>query len=236
MGYSLHTGVRVNDPFEDESRLLQNHTVDTIFDVGAHVGKKTNRYRTLFPSAKIYAFEPSGDSFNLLKDRFLEDSRIMPQNVGVSNEAGKAEFHLNSFSETNSLFATSEDILSHDDPDLYAPIQKVSIELVTIDDFAQDNAIDRIDILKLDVQGAELLALKGAKEMLKTQSISLIRSEVEFSKIYENQALFHEIADFLHSFGYQMYNLYGLYNGPNGQLVAGDAIFMSKALMKSTLS
>jgi FkbM family methyltransferase len=236
MGYSLHTGVRVNDPFEDESRLLRNHTVNTIFDVGAHIGKKTNRYRALFPSAAIYAFEPSEESFNLLKNRFLEDSRIMPQNVGVSDKTGQAEFHLNSFSETNSLFSTSEDILSHDDPSLYAPVQKVNIDLVTLDEFAHSKAIDHIDILKLDVQGAELLALEGAKELLKTQSISLIRSEVEFSKIYENQALFHEIAEFLHRFGYQMYNLYGLYNGPNGQLVAGDAIFMSKSLMKSALS
>ena len=58
---------RIRDPFVQQQRLLEETPAPIIFDVGAHIGLVSRRYRRLMPGASIYAFEPFPDSFAKLK-------------------------------------------------------------------------------------------------------------------------------------------------------------------------
>ena len=115
-------------------------------------------------------------------------------------------------------------------------IGKTQIRTTTIDEFCKENNISKIDILKMDIQGAELLALKGAITKLKNHLISLIYSETIFSLSYDKGALYHEIADFLAKYGYTLYNIYNQnYNqkyASNGQIMSCDSIFLSPQLRR----
>jgi hypothetical protein len=82
----------------------------------------------------------------------------------------------------------------------------------------------------MDIQGGELMALQGAKNMLESASIDVIYTEVLFAKIYEGQATFYTIGEFLEQYGYILYGLYHLSYANNGVVLFGDAIFISPSI------
>ena len=106
-------------------------------------------------------------------------------------------------------------------------IKKIDVDTISIDSFCLTNGIEQIDVLKMDIQGGELDALKGAKQMLANGKVGLIYSETYFLEQYVNQPLFHEIATFLHQYGYYLQDVYNPIYG-NGNIAWADVIFRKK--------
>ena len=104
-------------------------------------------------------------------------------------------------------------------------IGQTNVTTETIDEFCNDHKIECIDILKMDIQGAELLALKGATKLLADKKIRLIYTEAYFRRQYNNQPLFHEISAFLAQYGYYLQDIYSPIYG-NGKIAWCDAIFL----------
>jgi hypothetical protein len=69
--------------------------------------------------------------------------------------------------------------------------------------------------------------------LLKQQSIDLVYTEVLFAKLYEGQASFYSLCEFLENYGYTLYGLYSLHYSKKGVLVWGDAIFISPNIEES---
>jgi len=87
----------------------------------------------------------------------------------------------------------------------------------------------------MDIQGAELLALRGAKEMLSKQAVSLIYLEIILADSYSAQSGLHEYFDYLHSVQYSLLDVYSpMKRGV--QLLQLDAIFISKTVSEKLLS
>ena len=100
------------------------------------------------------------------------------------------------------------------------------MESVDVDQVRLDGILDQdIDVLKLDLQGYELDALKGCEKLL--PRIKAITTEVEFVPLYEGQPLFADIDIYLRARGFRFLNLYELWTHPDGQLTAGDAIYLN---------
>jgi FkbM family methyltransferase len=194
----------------------------TIFDIGANEGQITDRYSQMFPTAKIYSFEPVPEVFTILERKFHENPQIIVNQLAVSDAVGTADFYLHAFTSNvwNSLLPKDpgSNIVPED-------VSAVKVPTITIDVFCDRHNIKTIDLLKLDIQGGELLALKGALNMLQKGAIKLIYSEINFCDLYEGQAMFQDIAAYLHDFGYRTYGLYNLYSPNDGALGWGDAIF-----------
>jgi FkbM family methyltransferase len=224
-------GGGTRDLFADQAAFLQGASPITIFDIGAHEGQTYYTYRSLFPDAKIYSFEPSPSLFVALKLAQGKDRNAEAHQLAVSNTQGKQVFHLNQSSGTNSLLKAGEKAAEYYAPGLFDPKAELEVETTTIDQFMTHHVIADLSILKLDIQGAELMALQGAADHLKRKAITLIFLEVEFVYLYKNQALFHQVCGFLEEMGYVLYNLYNLHSGAKGQLVAGDALFVRQDLL-----
>jgi hypothetical protein len=84
----------------------------------------------------------------------------------------------------------------------------------TLDGFCHENAIERIDLLKIDVEGGELDVLRGSRQMLEQRRIGLVYVEchqlcsaVSFSTTQGHTAL-AELDAFLSPFGYRFVTLY----------------------------
>jgi len=212
-----------SDAFLVKKELLKNCVQPlTIFDIGANEGQTTERYSKMFPTATIYSFEPMPEVFTLLERKFHENPQIIVNQLAVSDAVGTADFYLHAYTSNvwNSLLPKAPDsnIVPED-------VSAIKVPTITIDVFCDRHNINTIDLLKLDIQGGELLALKGALNMLQKGGIKLIYSEVNFSDLYEGQAMFQDIAAYLHDFGYRTYGLYNFYNPNDGPLGWGDAIF-----------
>lgn len=217
--------VKRNKPFEIQKRLLGRDNELVIFDVGAYIGDIAATYKRMFPQSTIYCFEPFPDSFQKLT-QLCRDASIKAHQIAFSDKKGKTTFHINVDLSCNSLLPPTES-----DFKCYSAKSikdgEIQVETNTIDNFCADVGISGIDILKLDVEGAEVNVLDGASRMLSKQAIKLIYSEVMFIPHYTDGCLFHELTTFLKKHGYTLFNLYHLRSAKNGQLKWGNAIFLS---------
>ena len=221
-GLDLRMYRRSSDAFLVKKDLLKKCVQPlTIFDIGANEGQTTERYSQMFPTATIYSFEPVPEVFTILEQKFHENPQIIVNQLAVSDEVGTADIYLHgsTVSVWNSLLPKASGSIVPED------LSVVKVPTITIDMFCDRHNINTLDLLKLDIQGGELLALKGALNMLQKGGIKLIYSEVNFCDLYEGQAMFQDIAAYLHDFGYRTYGLYNIYNPNDGALGWGDAIF-----------
>ncbi|HKO91318.1 MAG TPA: FkbM family methyltransferase [Polyangiaceae bacterium] len=222
------------DAFEEQRRVLARRKVQVVFDVGANVGVTAKRYAGLFPEAQIHCFEPFPDSHDALTRAFPSSQRVHAHAVALSAEVGTRTFYVNKASVTNSLFPTSETYRErHARSDITTTTGSITVPTTTLDEFCSQHGIEHIDVLKLDIQGGELLALRGAERLLRASAIDVIYSEVTFSPIYEGQAFFHDLAPLLFERGYHLYNLYPLTYTRNGLASWTDALWISRSIERA---
>jgi FkbM family methyltransferase len=193
---------------EMKKSLVGAKSNPTIVDVGACTGQTVNDYLASFPTANIFAFEPTPASFTQLQKRFGGNEQVKCFNLAVSDVNGVIPFHLNEFSPTNSSLPTDPKAGIHWGDELLSTTDTVSIQSRRLEGICETNDIGHIDILKLDVQGLELQVLRGSEKLLNSNRISVIYLEVIFVPTYKGQSSYIEISQFLSSKGY---NLYGMF-------------------------
>lgn len=122
-----------------------------IVDIGAHIGLSCIYFTERYPDAKIYSYEPHSDNFKLLEQNITQNNLdIDIFNMGVSNK--QSEQHLYELSHKGTAVHTTV-------PDNRQAAKTHLIECTTIEHIVNDNNIPRIDILKLDCEGAEYAIL-----------------------------------------------------------------------------
>jgi FkbM family methyltransferase len=212
------------DVFALQKQLLGPGGAAVIFDVGASDGRVTRLYRALFERAHIVCFEPDAARVQSLAGLHLRDVEIEQQ--ALADSEGTAHFFVNADPDTSSLLP-SVPLGSHIDQ-YTAPSKTVSVSTTTLDAYCERHRIDRIDILKMDIQGGELAALRGAASLLAAKRVRLIYLEVEFMELYKDQPLYHHIADFLARQGYDLYGIFNLWSIERDRLAWADAIFIAR--------
>jgi FkbM family methyltransferase len=210
------------DAFLKQQKII-NGSVNVIFDIGANRGEVCLLYQATFPEAVIYAFEPFPESYNILIAGFKDNKNIIPYQKAIGDKPCKKTFFVNYNADTNSLLEPQKTGLSSDKQ--VENKNEIEVEVWTIDDFCYKNGIKKIDILKLDIQGGELAALKGAEKMLKEKSVKLIYTEAYFVQQYVDQPLLYDIANYLKQFDYHIQDIYSPIYG-KGSLAWCDAIFL----------
>lgn len=213
------------DPFLAQKSFFDEEKKLVIFDVGAYIGDITAIYTKTFPCATVYCFEPFADSFQKL-NRLARKKYIRPYQIAFSDRNGKVILQVNTDRSCNSIFPRPSSGAKY-----YSKssrnIGRIEVETQTLDTFCDTENITDIDILKLDVEGSELKALRGASERLTDKRIKLIYTEVMFTPHYEGGCLFCDVSGFLSRYDYTLFNLYNLKRARNGQLRWGNAIFLS---------
>jgi FkbM family methyltransferase len=218
-----------DDPFLHQKRLLLHKEVRVVFDVGANYGQTVRKYQHFFPEAVIYCFEPFDAGFSTISNAFKGCPLVKPYQLAISDSVGMKQFHCTTDSVMNSLLPLSPKagILSDS-----RQAQIIEVRTSTLDAFCQEHKIATVDILKLDIQGGELLALRGASRLLMSKAIDVIYCEVNFNEIYTGQAFFHDISKFLYDCEYTLYGLFQVAYCRSGPIGWADAVFISPAIME----
>jgi FkbM family methyltransferase len=227
VGYQLN---RWND-HRKIMRSLIGLDEPVIFDVGASVGSETLEYRKVFPGGRIYAFEPEPESFQVLQQRVNADSHITAYNLAVSNVEGVARFNANAAPACSSLLGTDSKAASNwSVTGVYETVETVDVRAVSLDNFCEANDVPRVDILKLDVQGAEYLVLDGARRLLREGNIRLIFTEIILVPTYAGQrSLFHYLGLFNEN-GYQLVDICDLTRA-HRRLAQADFLFAAPGVI-----
>jgi FkbM family methyltransferase len=201
----------------DDLRSLVPYA-DVVLDCGANVGQMATGLRRLYPDAEIYAFEPVRSVFQELK-RESATIKVHPVCAAVADSCGKATIHLTTSHEANSLLDYQE---GNPCAQWTWVVGTETVDTITLDEWCAQAGVkpDRVDVIKLDVQGAELRALYGARKLLR--SVKAILLEVSFVPIYKDCPLFAEIDAFLRESGYRRHAVY-----PSDQPYNwGDALYI----------
>lgn len=165
-------------------------TPPVVFDVGANTGEyATAVLERLGERARLYCFEPSRHAFERLADAVAGRAEVL--NFALGERNGSAELHFDvAGSPIASLFPRRMDHLG------VAMDDRETVEVRRLDDFCRDNGIERIDLLKLDVEGNELNVLQGAGTLLEDGAIDVIQFEFGGSNV-DSRTFFRDFYELL---------------------------------------
>lgn len=218
--------VEVRNPFEDMPRLLGINEVKGIVDGGAYHGEIALKLAEIFPQATVYAFEPASEAFRNLSGAARIHPRLLPVNLALSSAAGRGTLYLNAQSSTNSLSPVGEGGERYQSWQT-RNVGSERVTRVTLDSWARRAGNPPIDLIKLDLQGHELHALRGARSTLR-RKVKLVYTEVEFVRIYRDNCLFSDVEIYLRQLDFGLYQLYNITVGDDGRIVCADAIFTAQ--------
>jgi FkbM family methyltransferase len=184
------------------SLMRRNSMGGVWIDVGAHHGETTLGYANHNPGLTIYAFEPNLRAAATLIGR-APNFVVLP--VAVAETDGSADFHINAFDAASSLLPMDENARSSWDGGEQLESQKtVTVPTLRLDTFFELAGIARVDLLKIDAQGADLAVLRSAGARLR--DVAKISMEVDISprRLYVGSASREEVLDFLTTAGFAM--------------------------------
>jgi FkbM family methyltransferase len=150
---------------------LSDRSAPIVFDVGANEGHWTTRVLTHYPDATVHVFEPQ----KRLAEQIARQHRVAHvNNIALGNVAGTLElrdYADHPGSQHASLLPGVIDGIHH------GTERRVLVEVATLDAYCRERGIDRIDLLKIDVEGFERQVLEGARRLLDAGSVHAIQFE-----------------------------------------------------------
>jgi FkbM family methyltransferase len=163
------------------SEKLIPHEVKTIIDCGANIGIAALYFASTYPNAKIYSIEPDPSSFSILKLNAAQESRIFPiHGCIVAEKTDVAKFETQGPAWGRKLSAAQS-------------ATSISVPAITLDEIVRDHNIKLIDLIKMDIEGAERNVLSTGNYLAQTQNIVAELHEAytfsDFSKAVARYAL-----------------------------------------------
>lgn len=164
------------------------------YDVGGNKGDYTLMLKKSFPNSKITTFEPNPNTYKVLKKNIGDKSNLI--NKGIGEQEGELQLFFDVNNKTSVQASSNPEILKEIAGTL--ELESVKIEVITLDNFVKE---DRIDLLKIDVEGFELEVLKGAEKLIKDNKIKIIQFEFNEVNIIQRRFL-KDFYDFLPNFNF----------------------------------
>lgn len=196
-----------------------------IFDVGAAIGDVTAKYQSLFPVCTIHAFEPFPEFCQKLQGRFTGNVKFKLNQVALGETEGSVSLSSNTSPFTNSVLLTDPRAAESWGDGVLETKSRFQVPVTTLDSYCQANRVPFIDILKLDIQGGELKALRGGETILQSGRVGLVFLEIIQAPTYVGQPYFEQYLSFFRQTGYVMLDLYSTaWKGV--RLLQSDVIFV----------
>ena len=201
--------------------LLRPTPPAVIYDIGANIGTWTCLAKSLYPAARVEAFEPLA----MHVEGFRRWTASWPDTVKLHTCAlgpveGTATMHVTSFSDASSLLPLNEIGRSTFQT---TPAAEQIVPVIPLDTLVTRDHLPAPDLIKLDVQGYELEVLRGAETCLRHARAVLC--EVSFREYYAGQPLCGDIERYLAARGFALHAL-GASTALGEPLVQADALFL----------
>jgi protein O-GlcNAc transferase len=191
----------MNNSFLYEELDQLSYRID-IVDVGASsLGGYAASYESLMSlgRCKLTGFEPDPEAFDKLITGSKQNCEYHQRFIA---DGETRTFYETNWSLTGSLYPPNTDLLKrfHNLNELVTLVAEHPVQTYRLDDTPN---LEKMDFLKMDVQGAELDVLKHAPRLLKTCLVAQL--EVEFVELYKTQPLFADVDLYMRNHGFQFH-------------------------------
>jgi FkbM family methyltransferase len=186
---------------KDTNHLLKKHIKlgDIVIEAGANTGTETLLIsRLVGDKGFVFAFEPIPHIYTILKSNCelnnLENTTLVKKALGEKNS--ELKFYMADESFTNQGMGTK--LKSHGHVE-----KEINVFQVSIDSFVEENNIQKVDFIKMDIQGAEYDALIGAKKLIEDNRPKI------FLEAGEGWSSIEQLYDLVSSYSYSIYLVSG---------------------------
>lgn len=187
-----------------------------VLDIGANIGMWNKTFQYYFPQSKIISFEANPNCEEYLKKQLVDYKICL---LGDKNKTDIKFYYMKNDKVTTGASIYKENTSYYND-DKY--------DTINLNMYRLDNIIDNethIDLVKIDVQGAELNVIEGMSNILK--NIDYIILEVSLMRYNENSPLFAEVIKFMDEKGFKVFSILEI-NYINDISFQCDILFLNK--------
>lgn len=178
----------------------------TVVDVGAHGSAEADVYAPALigKDAVVIGFEPNAAECTRLNEQWFGQRKFFPYAIG---DGTRGTFHVCRAPLTSSLLRPNRSLIAEFENlfEMCEVTKEIPIDTIRLDDVCE---IGAVDFLKLDIQGATLIALENAEQLLDRTLV--VHAEAEFVPIYTGESLFSECEIFLRHKRFMFHHFHNL--------------------------
>lgn len=184
----------------------------TILEIGAvpsinKPGEPFHQLLTEFPGSKVHAFEIDEAVCSRLNANAMTGMKFHAMAIGSKRE--QHPFYITNHPMCSSLYPPNQELMSKfNNMETNYLKETTNIPTISIDEFVEAEEIQTVDFIKIDIQGAELDAFRGANNSL-SGTVAIV-TEVEFIPLYKNQPLFRDVDAYLAETGFMFHKFFTL--------------------------
>lgn len=195
---AMHLSTRRRESFVVRYLQSQVKPNDVILDIGAHIGTITLPLaKSVGPDGRVYAFEPDLDNFKLLSKNIAANQicNVVAEHIAVSDRTATIRLYQ----------STSCSALHRIHPSGYCR-RSVEVKAISLNDYFESRP-QRVDVVKIDVEGAELRVLRGSQCLIKANPS--IRFLIEFvpAWIVEGGHRVDDVVEFFRDNGFVLFEV-----------------------------
>lgn len=187
----------------------------TVIDGGANIGQFARAMAETFPAARVVSFEPHPTAAARFRTNLASCARVRLVEAALGSHDGTVTFHPQTYDLASSVLPAADAGAG-----ALAPIE---VPVGRLDTLLADEPLDGPVLLKLDLQGYELEALRGAPETLGRSTHVLF--ETAFRPGYVGEATFEDLYDLLRAAGFRFLRPVDVLRDAAGEIVQMDALF-----------
>lgn len=176
----------------------------------------------------MHAFDADASAAARSLELYGPDPDLHVVNVGLGRARSEATFHVFEGSRVSSSFLTPERETWDEVGYHTGPLTEQRVAMIALDDYAREQGLGEVYLLKIDVQGFEGEVLEGAKELLRRTRYVLVEAAIR--PLYRGAPRFSGVFDFLDAHGFHLIAMRAWHRG-NLTLVESDMLFRRNDLM-----
>jgi len=203
-------------------KYLQSSRLINLIDIGAHDGHFTHALNEYCGISNGILIEPLPHKSTQLRKIFPSPRYSVIECV-LSDRHGTINLEVNEAEYTSSIFNIKRALPELSNVNLGGS-KTLKCEARTLDEVVSLSKLSEIDLIKIDVQGAEHLVINGGIDTLKITNMIWI--EVSFKPLYDYSSMFSDIYSLLNQNEFQLMEIEPGFRSPSGELLQADCLFV----------